>query len=454
MSSLVRLQQRCAQAYLAHRLNQPELQQVVACLQQGDSRQARQLLDHYSHPEVDWRGPTALSREQAEAYLGLDRKMEDLRDDRIWDPLQRAVYRRLSAPDHDPSLVPEGRSRSGDPLFVKTALRNFAKWDLDGNGQLTSSELDLALAGPTSPALAATLVMLRLHNPKLAACVKDRKKGTTRADLEAFGKTGLPDRSVGLAAFNAAFRRRLERARKMPPARPLAREGKSGKDIAQGGTSSCVMLATLPALGSMKHRITDLHDGTFEVAFGDGSRQVVEDLSLAERLYHSQGRNGARWPGLLEMAMGQRVREQDGTWDGTVRSGADYLEPAPTLRAMTGRRSRFLNLETQTPNGTRKWLREFAQQKRVVICGSRDGWGENDRRFTVESLHNGIVNNHAYSILGYNAKTDRVKLQNPWHHQEWVIQPDNQDDGVFEMPLRDFYSSFRWVASAPKPGPR
>jgi hypothetical protein len=48
------------------------------------------------------------------------------------------------------------------------------------------------------------------------------------------------------------------------------------------------------------------------------------------------------------------------------------------------------------------------------------------------------VNRHCYTVLAYDANTQRVRLRNPWAH--W---PD--PDGVFDLPLATFLPAFRGI---------
>jgi hypothetical protein len=94
---------------------------------------------------------------------------------------------------------------------------------------------------------------------------------------------------------------------------------------------------------------------------------------------------------------------------------------------------------------TRDAVKLFTSGDGPIICGSRP---TASRDFiSVEDLHNGILNGHALTMLGYDEESDKVTLRNPWGHGEWIHQ-ESEDDGIFEMPLKDFYTSFRWMATS------
>lgn len=95
---------------------------------------------------------------------------------------------------------------------------------------------------------------------------------------------------------------------------------------------------------------------------------------------------------------------------------------------------------------TRELLTQVVAQEGPILCGSRPT--ANGDFINSEELHNGIANGHCYSVKDFDPKTQRVTLQNPWHRGEWSHEQDESNDGVFSMPLNDFYCSYRWVASA------
>jgi hypothetical protein len=187
--------------------------------------------------------------------------------------------------------------------------------------------------------------------------------------------------------------------------------------------------------------------GSYDVQFPDGKKETVREPSLAERLFHSHGVDGERWPAILEIAAAQRLLEEGGQTKDGLRGVIEGIDPEFALPAMTGRPALRSSLDEISPSQTRELLRQGLSSGGPVICGSRPA--ANGDFINVEELHNGIANSHCYSIQGYDPESDRVTLQNPWHKGEWKFAQDGQDDGVFEMPLRDFYASFRWVTYAP-----
>lgn len=291
----------------------------------------------------------------------------------------------------------------------------------------------------TGPA-AAALVLLRTHNPRLAKLVKDRAQGVSQADLKSFLDHGIPGQAQSTAGINRGFERLSLRAQAMPPALPLEQENFDAREMIQGRTSSCVMLSTGIGIGNLKSMFEDNHNGTVTVSFADGDRETVKDLTDAERLYHTRAGEGGRWP--VGDGHGQRIRSQL-VIDGTIRTGADFLYPVPTHEGHDRRQ------------GPLPRPRQTDSQFHPEIAGAQPGshhrgqsrrLGENDSHFSLESLQNGIVNNHAYTVLKYDSESDVVTLSIP-AFGGIQYHPDGNDDGIFEMPLLDFYCSFSWLTA-------
>lgn len=151
----------------------------------------------------------------------------------------------------------------------------------------------------------------------------------------------------------------------------------------------------------------------------------------------------------MEIAMGQRLFKAKPASDGSFRTSINGQPVETTIAALSGYPSKRYSLDSQTPNQVRALLTELSKVGGPVVCASRSVGGADDSAITVESLKNGIANNHAYTLrdVRYDPSTDMVSLRNPWRRGEWTIKPDGVEDGKFQMPLLDFYSSYRWVAA-------
>ncbi len=333
-----------------------------------------------------------------------------------------------------------------EPVFKKTLSENFSHWDRDGDARLTISELDHIMSGGfygewTEDAQdlprAATLATVRRYSEFIGAADPYDGEGVTQSDLMKF--------SQGVSSVNEAFSKYLDEGRELQT-RPIAMESIAPEHVAQGTVGSCVMLSTLIGLdeGALRAMIEPMKEGQFEVHFPDGSLETVPEPTLAERFYHAVGQDGDRWPAILEKAMGQKLFQEKRGEQRTLRAAIDGVDPERALEILTGGVALRVSLDEMSPEQTRRHLQDAFESGGPVICASRP---EALSDFiSVEELHNGIINSHCYAVLGYDQDTDTVTLRNPWHRKEWAGSGDGIDDGRFEMPLVDFYCSFRWVA--------
>jgi len=449
------LRQQISQAFVSHRLNNSELVAVTQRLQECENEQRSpqptvDLLKQFSQVECDRRDPVTPDQvKSAVSYLRLDSYLDRLSEDKPWSPYERALYRRLSNLENDPVPVAALPESKGSTAFAQTVQQNFDQWDLDRDGALSNLELDKALANPrlTGDAAAAAVV-LRRQSTALITCVEEAAAGVTRQDLETFLAHGVPDNSTATFKVNMGFKANCKAAAQMGPAPALLSENFDAEQVEQGRAGSCVLLSTQASVKSEQIRsmFEPLENGTVNVRFADGDVQNVRDLTLAERLYHAKSADGGRWPGLVEVAIGQRIFAHSPKEDGSVRSAANGIHPEEASQALHGRSIARVNLDEMSIKETREMLISLMDCPQPWLAGSRKTVRGHDSQVSIEDLHNGITNNHAYSIKGFDPETDQVWLRNPWRHGEWVIRPDGRDDGVFSMPLRDFYSSYLWVS--------
>jgi hypothetical protein len=463
------LAQKVREGYVSHRLNQPETIHLAESLKTAGTnpkalKAVQEELDQFTEVTTDWRGENKTTLEDAQHFLGLDQQFQNLNENKVWSSYDRAVYRRLSAPGNDPAPPQAKDVKSGDPKFVASAQALFPKIDENSDNRLSAVEIDHAMAqtGYTNEE-SATLVMLRRSLPQLSTCHKDVDDSATslapgakkapellsREDLIDFEKNGIPNDSKTTANLNRQLSGLTKQAAAITPAGPLAEEDFDPMAVKQGRAGSCVMLSTEAGVTTetIRNMFQDNNDGTFLVKFLDGKSETVKDLTPTERLYHAKSGDGGRWPGLMEIAMGQRLAKVKPPADGSVRTSVNGQPYAETIPAFSGKTAVAYQLNDISIARTREILTLMAAQDGPFICATRSVVKGNDAAISVESLNTGIANNHAYSITGpkYDPKTDEVFLRNPWHAGEWTITQDGINDGLFKMPVPQFYSNYRVI---------
>lgn len=445
--------QRLADAYVAYRLNPSELS---ALLCEPDNQE---LFDHYCDRGVDWRGTTSDLSD-----LRLHEELRELRGDQVWSPYQRALQRRLSDPGAPEP--PTSEPQTLDQSFRSVVEESFNDWDRDGDGHLTFQEIDHVMSGgfygewlqdAENLNKAASLAVLGRYHTLLQSGDPYDGPGITVSDMAKI--------SQGTASVNEAFHGYLAEAATFQKGEPLAEESIEPHQITQGTVGSCVMLSTLIGCSAdhLRAMVVEENGKTVVVRFPDGSREEVTEPTLAERFYHARGGDGDRWPAVLEKAMAQKLFQEQRAGDRSLRSAIDGIDPERALEVLTGQTAVKYSLDEATLDQTREHLHRLCGNggperpvneptRQPVICASRpEALGD---FISVEELHNGIVNSHCYAVLDFDPERDIVTLQNPWHRKEWRGSTDGNDDGRFEMPLLDFYCSFRWLAGVQVPQPQ
>lgn len=440
-------------AYLGHRLTRAQLNQMVVNLE------ADETLWNDKFESFTTRGNTQAPAEQDGVFesnleeLGLTQRFEELDDDQVWSAEDRALYRKLSHPDYERlSKEPSDRELNDSPVTV-SARKYFVDWDRDNDNLLQFSEIDFVMSGgfygqtlvqANDPEKASTLAALARHGPYIASAYPHDGAGVSQRDLLLVEEAPTDILSEMRSTLNTSFDEYSSWA-KSSTVSDLQGETVSGSSIHQGVAGSCVLLSTLACLSEVELRsfFVETDDQTVRVRFKDGHEEVVAEPTLAERMYHAKGADKERWPALLEMAMAQRLYSEEAPEDGALRSAIDGIAPEKALKALTGKETDKRNLDELTVRQSEAALGDLLSRGGPVICGSRPA---PLRDFiSIEELNNGIHPGHAYSVLGFSEENQMVTLRNPWGHGEWVFQ-ESPDDGIFEMPLRQFYANFRWVA--------
>lgn len=335
--------------------------------------------------------------------------------------------------------------------FLDQVNTHFAQWDLDHNGELSAGEIDAAISDPkttgeTAAAVAAlkratrsktyklpALTLDNLHTLAQAAPAKDqpnfsrmysdafKKIGKTRHDL--FG-SGLP---------------KLE-------------------TIKQGRLGDCFCLAPLGAMlarnpQEVADRFVHQPDNSYQFIFGTTPVHVSVPTDAEMALTAASEQDGL-WVSLYEKAVGtDRVQEKSG-----ANSNASFIDAVgkggsagTMLSRLTGHKITRFSCKAARDAATsadrephlqklRKELVAAVQEHRLITCG------------TAKPTTPGITPNHAYAILGYDEKTDTLRIWNPHGDNftpkgmEGLEHGYARKGGVFSIPLPDFVMQFVGVA--------
>lgn len=366
------------------------------------------------------------------------------------------------------------QSRSAPPSrpFSEVAAEAFHAWDEDGDGVLSSEEIDRHVVSPmfegeSAAALAAMKLVVR--NTKVAApelnldFVTNRSREPAGELLpsetpnEPTPDATRPAPSTGRPP--ASLERRYQSAlRKIRSAqRELFADG--DPDITtcrQGPLGSCFFIA---GVGAMVHRDPDSvrrmiqpvfnasGEACYGVTFGDRRMVTVPILTEAQfALTSSAGRDGA-WMSVLEQAYGS-LRMNARPESRRTLEASDALAHggslSTTLRALTGNRVERIRMrgsksdESELVARVTKALAEAMAERR--LAGASTG--------TATPLPPGINGRHAYAVLSFDRESELVELWNP-HGNSFRPRGEAGRErgyqtrgGRFQVPVSDFASVF------------
>ncbi|KAM3115028.1 C2 family cysteine protease [Phormidesmis sp. 146-33] len=224
----------------------------------------------------------------------------------------------------------------------------------------------------------------------------------------------------------------------------LFQNGISYQDIVQQDVSNCYLLSALGAVAlrapnTILSMLIDNRDDTYTVRFFN---KGVADYVTVDRFLpvrpegaaafaswgggHFTNPNNELWVALIEKAYAQLNesgwigQDNSNSYNGktiattatfTNASGINYGWPDDTLTQLTGRTT---SSHTQ-PNNANHLISLMNAGSMVAL----------NTRATVEY---GIVANHSYTLLNYNAISDRFQLYNPWGTQIEVTRKQIADN--------------------------
>jgi hypothetical protein len=227
----------------------------------------------------------------------------------------------------------------------------------------------------------------------------------------------------------------------------VAVNGFNYDDPLQGNVGDCYFISSLASVAKshpelLEKAVKTNRDGTYTVTFHERNPgettskpvQVTIDGSFANRhgrLEYAAARETRElWPLIFEKAYA--------AWKG----GFPAIEggmAATTLEALTGAKGDFFTVNSSSdPKAVYQKLTAALADKGCVIALSK----------TWDPSEQGIVADHAYTLLGVETQGGKqyVQLRNPWGERE--PGHDGRDDGVFRMPIEQFLTSFATVEFA------
>jgi hypothetical protein len=222
--------------------------------------------------------------------------------------------------------------------------------------------------------------------------------------------------------------------------------------IHQRERGDCFFLAPVgAAISSNPHRIRrlfDIHDdGSFDVVLSEQHKEHFAPLTDAQigLIDDYEDQTEGLWLAGLELAMGRRYKAALHTpsAQGKTRpmSPVDRIAQGghedEVMAQLTGHH--IAQVEIRQANAAK--IRAAAKAAHThLVCLGIDGFS---------SQPPGMVSEHVYAILGYDAKSDTIHMWNPWGDSHQPKGPPGPsigyatENGHFHMPMRDLLNNVK-----------
>jgi hypothetical protein len=341
--------------------------------------------------------------------------------------------------------------------FAAQLEANFAKWDRNKDGQLSSKEIDDAIIdgenrGKSAAVLAALKLAERATKTPLPPLTRDYLQTAAAAPEAA---NGDPPKFEKL--YFAALTR-IEKAD-----RTLFSTGTPHlKSLHQGRTGDCFCLAPLGALLNRDAKAVAkmfklMPDSAYQVTFGDGRKVRVNALTDAEIALSASTEHDGAWVNIYEKAVAE-VRNQKLPDDQKNTVAADAISHGGSTRSImelvTGHAVKYFACRAKEekdasigspPSEERQHqlqsVLQRALKEKMIVCAS-----------TPKSVKvPGINPGHAYAVLDFDGEKNEIQIWNPHGN---TFRPKGAAglefgyptaDGIFTVPVREFmqiYSGF------------
>ena len=350
--------------------------------------------------------------------------------------------------------------------FAQVVQDHFAAWDLNHDGRLESQEIDQlmnrhGIRGEAAAALAA------IKRCERAAPIAERTHFSIEVG-QLTGASGLEPSAAGDPAhgsrrpfnFEAQFRRHVKVLRTLVP-RLFAGTRPDFHAMRQGPIGDCYFFSLTGYLAARRPQkivrmIEPEPHGTFRVRFLDGEVIAVSAPTQAEMLVNNSPGSLADgyWLCVLEKAVGKRMRATTKSQARRTAEATDAMaaggDTTLIIKLYSGHKARAVKL--RDPKEAARRMAELrltipSALSRAMLASVEMGREPPQGHARVPGLGYG----HAYAILGYSAKTDQVKIWNPWGQDFIPMGPQGIEHGfatkhgVFLIPLATLYDQFSTV---------
>lgn len=320
----------------------------------------------------------------------------------------------------------------------------FDQLDRDRDGRVEKSELRIAVHNKNlqGPAAAAVVTLLTLMDTEEGS---PYARGITRQQIRELKEGKAPAK---LSEFSGGYFSHFQRKLSAQSRSLFGCGGPNAQKLEQGQYGTCYFLAALVAKAQqdpqgLRNMVKDNGNGTYTVTFPGQPAVVVEAPTDAEMLYGASSGSDGMWATLFEKAYAQL--KAGGRWD----PNSDPMEEVEGGDARTGMKA-FTSGSTDVDelaftreSTTREKIKKALAAGKMITCAT----SRNLYTMVWHKIVGDVIpGSHVYTVIGFDERSDKVKVRNPWGSGEPENDQgrakDGSNDGVFELTIAEFDDLF------------
>jgi hypothetical protein len=346
--------------------------------------------------------------------------------------------------------------------FADVVRDHFAAWDLNHDGRIEGREIDTLMSRKSIRGeAAAALAVLKLRERHTPAAVRPGFTLSPRDidDLDALADPVALDPAKGPPKpfhAEASYKRYLKVLQTVDH-RLYAGSGPDFSAMKQGPIGDCYFFCLTGFLAARHpNKIHDMiqrtANGNYVVKFFDGESFPVNAPTDAELLVNNSASSleDGIWLCVLEKALGKRLRARSKDSAKRTAEPTDAMasggSTAIVITLYSGHKVKGIKL--RDPQHARARLQELRREIPVTLAHGRMASVELDNPPSGSQKVRGLGYHHAYAIMAFDFKSDRVTVWNPWGQNFKPKGPEGTkngfttEHGIFHVPLATLYQQF------------
>jgi hypothetical protein len=329
-----------------------------------------------------------------------------------------------------------------------TLAKHFAGWDRNNKGRLSADVVEQLIRSPAVTGNAAAAVAaLHLYQVKN----KDKAVAVTRELVERLARAeAAGGADEVLKAIRGNYQSFVKHLQEAPRKLFVDAKDVGLKDVSQGSRGDCFLISTIGTAvyrdpKNIRKIFHPRQDGSVDLVFAGGKTVHLAKLTDAEIVLGSSAGMQGLWLNYLEKGVGTLWGKSQVATD-NIRHGGD---PDSVIALLTGHASEHFWIHKDNVPVTNKDMAVLRPKVRSLLTQVQNKhWlavavsGEGGKRPP------GIVTDHDYAVLGFDAQKNVVHLWNPWGNTLEPKGPAGLENGYptrggkFFMPLDDFLRAY------------